>query len=77
VASTTATASMTATTASVTATATAAAAMALGARHERRSRYGEGGQDSEGPGENSCTFHLDHDFTPSLRILRCSRGIRT
>jgi hypothetical protein len=61
------------TAAATTATVTAAASSAtttvtLGARHERRSRYRDGGQHSEGPGENSCTFHLDHGFTPSRRI---------
>jgi hypothetical protein len=74
----TATAHVTATTTTaVTAASASATAVTLGARHERRSSNRNGGQHSEGPGENSCTVHLDHGFTPSRRISRCSRGIRT
>ena len=57
--------------------ATATATVCLGTRHKRRSRYRESGQHSEGPGENSCTLHLVHRFTPSRHISRGSRGIGT
>jgi hypothetical protein len=57
-------------TAAVSATATA---VALGARNQRRSRYCNGSQYSE----DSCTFHLGHGLSPSLRIRGCSRGMGT
>jgi hypothetical protein len=72
VAATTSAAAHVTTAAATTVTAAASSAtttVTLGARHERRSRYRNGGQHPEGPGENSCTFHLDHGFfTPSRRI---------
>jgi hypothetical protein len=49
----------------------------LGYSRERHGRYRNGCDDSEGPGKNSCVFHLGHGSTPSLRICGCSRGINT